>query len=105
MDCLWVCNVVLRGLVIQQIEEIFHGHGNRLTGAQNHSEQIVYELLQCPLKHTVNTCEAVLHLPLLPVDCDCVRYLHRQQAREVDLRDRLGSLTLFVSQTAPSVLG
>lgn len=104
MDCLWVCNVVLCSLVIQQIKEIFDSQRNRPTGAQNHSEQIVYELLQCALKHTVQ----VIHLALFKVKCDsgvCVWYLHRQQACEVDLWDGLGSLTLFVSQTAPSMFG
>lgn len=67
MYCLWVCNVVLCSLVIQQIKEIFDSQRNRLTGAQNHREQIVYEFLQCALKHTVQ----VIHLALFKVKCDC----------------------------------
>lgn len=37
-------------LVVQQVEEVFDGQRDGTTGAEDHREQIVYKLLQRPLK-------------------------------------------------------
>lgn len=48
---LWVRDAVLSRLVVQQVKEVFDGQRDGTTGAEDHREQIVYKLLQRPLKN------------------------------------------------------
>lgn len=46
VDGLWVCDVVLQCLLVQQVEKVFDRQRHGATGAEDGREQIVHELLQ-----------------------------------------------------------
>lgn len=43
---------MLSRLVVQQVKEVFDSQRDRTTGAENHCEQVIHKLLQCPLENT-----------------------------------------------------
>lgn len=58
VDGLWVRDAVLSCLVVQQVKEVFDSQRDRTTGAEDHGEQIVYKLLQRPLKNMAEEGES-----------------------------------------------
>lgn len=52
VDGFWVSDVVLQGLLIQQVEKVLDSQRYRPTGAEDRSEQIVHKLLKCSLRRS-----------------------------------------------------
>lgn len=50
VDGLGVCDAVLQGLVVQQVEKVFDSQRYGATGAEDGTEQIVHKLLQGALR-------------------------------------------------------